>query len=217
MRAMKHFPLWNTPKFMLERGDLALGGGAGGLHLVAVLAFGTIAAHETRMTTLKTTLLCATFASAAFADTKHDPKFVEEAAGGGLAEVKLSSLASTSAADPAVRELASSMMLDHTKANAELKTLAAKKSLTVPTELPKDAQKKYDSLVKLSGAQFDKEYVAIMVDDHKKTVKLFEAESEKGKDSELKAWAGTTLPKLKHHLEMVQSIEKNVKSSDAKN
>lgn len=146
------------------------------------------------------------------AEPKDDRKFVDEAGCGGMAEVKLSKLALEKSTDPAVKELAQSMVTDHSKANDELKALATTKSVPVPVELPKAAQKKYDDLSKLQAAQFDKEYMATLLDDHKKTVKLFEKEAKSGDDSELKAWADKTLPTLKHHLAMVETLEKDVKS-----
>ena len=146
------------------------------------------------------------------AEPKDDRKFVEEAAGGGMAEVKLSQLALEKSTNPAVKELAQNMVTEHSKANDELKALATTKSVPVTAELPKAAQKKYDDLSKLAEAKFDKEYVAALVDDHKKTVKLFEKEAKSGDDSELKAWADKTLPTLKHHLAMVETLEKDVKA-----
>ncbi len=76
----------------------------------------------------------------------------------------------------------------------------------------KNAQKKYDELAKLSGEKFDRAYINQLSDDHKKAIKAFEKESKSGVDSELKTWASNTLPTLKHHFEMVQSVEKELKS-----
>ena len=162
---------------------------------------------------LKAVMASAVVAGAAFgAEPKDDRKFVDEAAGGGMAEVRFSQLAVEKSTNPAVKEFAQSMVADHTKANDELKALATAKSVPVPGELPKVAQRKYDDLSKVASAKFDKEYMATMLDDHKKTVRLFEKEAKSGDDAELKAWADKTLPTLKHHLEMVQTLEKDVKS-----
>ena len=45
-----------------------------------------------------------------------------------------------------------------------------------------------------------------MVTDHKKDVAEFQKESKSGKDSDVKAWASTTLPTLEDHLKMIQDI-----------
>lgn len=73
-------------------------------------------------------------------------------------------------------------------------------------------QKKYDELAKLSGEKFEKAYLGALLDDHKKAIRAFEKESKSGQDPELKTWASNTLPTLRHHLEMVQSVEKDLKN-----
>lgn len=88
---------------------------------------------------------------------------------------------------------------------------ATRDSYTGFTAAQRTAMKKYDELAKKSGVDFDKAYLSAIIDDHKKTIKLFEKESKRGDDAELKSWATNTLPTLRHHLEMAQTIEKDVK------
>ncbi len=59
--------------------------------------------------------------------------FMMEAARGGMAEVELSKLATTKAQNPEVKKFAQQMIQDHTNANTELKQLAGKKNVTLPT------------------------------------------------------------------------------------
>jgi putative membrane protein len=73
-------------------------------------------------------------------------------------------------------------------------------------------QKNYDKLSDLSGDKFDKEYITIMIDDHKKAVNAFEKESKKGDADDLKSFAARTLPALQHHLEQAQSLERDLKA-----
>jgi putative membrane protein len=44
---------------------------------------------------------------------------------------------------------------------------------------------------------------------HKDAVSLFERYAKGGDDPDLKSWAGKTLPTLKHHLEMAQSLNRS--------
>jgi putative membrane protein len=139
-----------------------------------------------------------------------DKKFVKEAAEGGMKEVKLGELAQKNGSSGEIRNLGQQMVTDHSKANDELKALASRKGITVPSALTDDAQKEYDRLSKKTGADFDKEYAKCMVKDHKKDVGEFKKEADKGGDSELKAWASKTLPTLEHHLKMSEDAEKAV-------
>jgi hypothetical protein len=46
----------------------------------------------------------------------------------------------------------------------------------------------------------------MMLKDHKKDVAAFEKEAGGGTDAELKAFAASTLPTLREHLQMIQRI-----------
>ena len=98
------------------------------------------------------------------------------------------------------------MVTDHGKANDELKGLASKKNVTLPTELDAKHKAMHDKLAKMKGEAFDRAYMAHMVTAHQQAVTLFERESKTGKDEDAKAWAGKTLPTLQEHLKMARSI-----------
>ena len=68
----------------------------------------------------------------------------------------------------------------------------------------------YRSLAKKSGADFDKEYVDLMVDDHESAVKLFEKTAKDAKDPEVRSFASSHLPTLQAHLQHVQGLLKSV-------
>ena len=74
-----------------------------------------------------------------------------------------------------------------------------------------------DKLTKLSGAEFDREYMETMVDDHKEDIEKFQTQADKGKDPELKKFASENLPILKKHLELAQSTEKQIKTESKGN
>ena len=143
-------------------------------------------------------------------DKGKGTKFAHHAAMAGMAEVKLGQLALEKASSEDVKKFAQQMIDDHTKANDELKALAQSKSIELPQDIGKH-QKDYDKLAKLSGAEFDKEYIDGMVKDHKEVVALFEKEANKGDDPDTKAWAAKTLPTLQGHLTHAQEMQKAMK------
>jgi putative membrane protein len=100
---------------------------------------------------------------------------------------------------------------DHSKANDELKKIAADKGITLPTSLNTKDKATHDRLSKLSGAEFDKAYMKDMVADHREDVNEFRKESNSGSDADLKSWAGKTLPTLEHHLQLAESTDAKVK------
>ncbi|MFP5212818.1 MAG: DUF4142 domain-containing protein, partial [Acidobacteriota bacterium] len=103
----------------------------------------------------------------AMADTsKNDQKFVKEAASGGMLEVKLGEVAMNQATNPAVKEFAQRLINDHSKANSELLSLAEKKNIDVPKEMNQEHRSMYEHLSQLKGADFDRQYMRHMIEDH---------------------------------------------------
>ncbi len=144
--------------------------------------------------------------------SSSDEKFIEEAARGGLAEVQFGQLAEQKAQSSEVKQFGQRMVSDHTKANDKLKQVASQKSFNLPTDMDSSSKREYDKLQKLSGAQFDHEYVKTMVSDHEKDVKEFRKEAQSAKDPDVKEFASSTLPTLEDHLKAAKSAEAAAKN-----
>jgi putative membrane protein len=142
---------------------------------------------------------------------KKDAEFFAEAASGGMMEVELGTAAQTHASAEQVKRFGSMMVRDHTKANDELKSIAATKNITIPATMGNDQRKMADDLMAKSGTEFDKKYMSMMVDDHKDDIGKFEDAAENAKDPDVKAFALKTLPVLKTHLDSAMVINDDVK------
>lgn len=149
---------------------------------------------------------------AKFDDTKieGDTKFAVNAADGGMLEVQLGQLAQSKGTSPEVKNLGKMMVDDHSKANEELKAIAAQKNISLPAAMSEDCQKKYDDLAAKNGKDFDEAFTEFMVKDHKDDLDNFKKQAEKGDDPDLKAWAAGKVPTLEHHLDMAKSAEEAV-------
>lgn len=140
-----------------------------------------------------------------------DRKFIEQAAQGGVAEVKLGQLAAQKGESSEVKQFGQRMADDHAKANDKLQQVASGKGVNLPTDMDAASKREYEKLQKLSGARFDQEYMNAMVSDHKKDVKEFQKEEKAAKDSDVKTFAANTLPTLEEHLKLAQSGQAAVK------
>jgi len=145
-----------------------------------------------------------------------DMKFAKEAAIGGLMEVELGKVAVQKASNDKVKEFGQRMVDDHTKASDQLKSIAAKENITLPTELDAKHKAMVDKMSGMSGAAFDRAYMADMVKDHQHDVADFQKESTSGSDDALKAWAGTTLPTLQEHLRIAKETDSSLGSTSSK-
>jgi putative membrane protein len=135
-----------------------------------------------------------------------DTMFMKKAAEGGMAEVELGQLAAQKASSDDVKKFGQRMVDDHTKANEQLKQVAAQQHMSLPQEPNAKDKATKARLEKLSGDEFDKAYMKDMVKDHKKDVSEFEHASKSAKDPAVKSFAEQTLPTLKEHLKEAQRI-----------
>jgi putative membrane protein len=142
---------------------------------------------------------------------EKDADFAVQAASGGLMEVTLGELATKNGSSEEVRKFGQDMIDDHSKANFELKELAAKKGISLPGVPNVDHQKEIDKLRDQNGDGFDNDYINLMVKDHKKDIEAFEKEAANGTDPDMRAWAAGKLPSLRHHLGMAEGIQNHLK------
>jgi putative membrane protein len=133
--------------------------------------------------------------------------FVQDQLKDGAREVELGQLAEKRATSPDVKEFASEMVQDHTRAGNKLKELAKKEDVDVDVDDNKDSRDDYDRLSKKSGADFDKDYIDLMVKDHKDAVDALQDQANNADHADVKTWAAETLPRVKHHLEMAQQLQ----------
>jgi putative membrane protein len=73
--------------------------------------------------------------------SKSEVKFINDAAEGGLMEVRMGEIGKQKGQSADVKQFAERLIADHTKANNELKDLASKKGVMLPAELPDKHQK----------------------------------------------------------------------------
>jgi len=125
--------------------------------------------------------------------TPQDQEFVNQAAVINMAEIELGKIAQSKASSQDVKTFAKKMVDDHSKAAKEL------------DQQHKDLK---DKLSKLSGAEFDKQYMEAMHSGHQKAVSLFESESKS--ESAIGKWAGQTVATLKEHHQEAMRIAKDV-------
>jgi putative membrane protein len=145
-----------------------------------------------------------------------DKKFAKNAVLGGMTEVELGKLAAEKGSSDAVKQFGQKMVDDHSKANDQLKELAAKKNFEIPASLDSKHQSRIDKLSKLSGPAFDKAYIKDAVKDHEKDVNEFKDEAQYGSDPNVKQFAAATLPILQQHLATAKDLNKTEKQSSGK-
>jgi putative membrane protein len=136
-----------------------------------------------------------------------DTAFIMKAADGGMTEVELGKLAEKNGQREDVKTFANQMVKDHGKANENLKSIASKMNVPLPEKVSEKHQAAIDKMSKMSGAEFDAQYVVRMIFEHEKTRILFENSRAHVSNEELKKFIDETLPVVKSHLEMAKKMQ----------
>lgn len=143
--------------------------------------------------------------------TEDDTKFAVMAADAGMTEVELGKLALSKSKNEDVKKYAQMMVDDHTAANNKLMALASSKQISLPSTMSDEHKKHMEDMSKMNGADFDKHYIDMMVDDHGTVVDEFKKENENTKDADLKAFTSETLPVLTKHHDEAKMIKDKMK------
>lgn len=135
---------------------------------------------------------------------RNDEAFLKKAAEINLTEIELGKVAQRLSSDPNIKKMGENLMKDHQAANQKLERLAASKGITLPTELSAWDRHSLNVLEKEQGDKFNKEFLSFNIKGHEKAISLFEKESSRTQDQDIKTWAQRMLPGLKEHLAMSQ-------------
>jgi len=123
---------------------------------------------------------------------------------GDLFEIQGGRLALQKSQLPEVRNLANTLIQDHTKSLQDATELAQKYGIDVPTEPSPTQQWELQVVAQFSGTQFDQWYSSLEVADHKQDIKEAQDEVQDGCNGEFKSDASDEIPTLQHHLDLAQ-------------
>jgi putative membrane protein len=135
---------------------------------------------------------------------KDDNEFMMTAAHSDQNEIQQSKMALAKGVTGMAKEMADKMIADHTKSTADLKAIAAKKGVTLPTDMDAEHKAMAPAMEKLSGKEFETKYLAQMQVDHQKTANTMRAHEKMTQDADLKAFIGKTVPVVEQHLSMAK-------------
>ena len=124
-----------------------------------------------------------------------DKTFMKKAAKGGMMEVSMGRLAEQNGKSEDVKSFGKRMVTDHGKAGDELKSIAEKKGVKLPSKQPTE---KWSS---------DKAYMDTMVKDHEKDLAEFQDEANKGRDPDVKKFAEDTAKVIQEHLDLAKETQ----------
>jgi putative membrane protein len=147
-----------------------------------------------------------TGANAILGITPKTADFVKEAAEDVLYEIQSSELAA-SKTDRRVKEFATKMVANYMLSLNELRNLAQKAGVVLPTEISSAQQHMLSKLSALTGDDFMQRYLDDQIIAQKAAISVFERYGKGGADAELKSWAKQTLAALQRDLDMAKALD----------
>jgi putative membrane protein len=147
----------------------------------------------------------------AIATTLDTTRFAVMAASSDLFETLSSEMEQQRGANAEVKNYAQHMIDEHSKTSNELKSLAARKNITLPTSPILMHQQKLELLNSSKDSRkFDERYMEEQVMAHEQAITVFEKAAKKEPDPDLRAYAARTLPALRMHLDMAKKTKELV-------
>jgi putative membrane protein len=162
-------------------------------------------------------------------------EWVQKAIEKNTAEIQLGELAAERAQNPQVKQFARTMVEAHNEVLGELKQLAARENIPVADGANDEHRELHTRLSKLSGAEFDREYLDAMVEAHDDTLEMLDDKADdldgnratgtsgtgdRPADSteaqrdrinhDLAQWAAKTAPNVRQHLEKAKQLKEQL-------
>lgn len=128
-----------------------------------------------------------------------------------MAEVQAGKLGASKASSDEVKKFAQHMVDDHGKHLNELRSMAKTKGIKLPSAPDKKHQDAMKKLESASGADFDRQFMTMMVKDHQDALKLVQDTAKNAKDADLKADAEKTSKVIQGHLDEAKKLASSLK------
>lgn len=138
-----------------------------------------------------------------------DKQFIRDVAEGGIADVKMGTLATQKGGGQDVKDLGQKMVDDHTAINKEMESVADSMGVMLPKKMNKQQRAEYEKLDGLSGKDFDTEYVVYLAKVHYQELHKFHMEASVAADSKLQAEVVKAMGTMHEHLGLIQKTAKD--------
>lgn len=137
-------------------------------------------------------------------------------------EIDINKVAAKKATSQGAKDYANMLVKDHTDNDKSLMALAKKTKQTIPAEKPASDVEKQEKaedkkmvakLKTMKGADFETQFLQLMVSGHEKELAKIDANIAKVENAELAEALKATKPVLQHHADEAKSLQTNMPSA----
>lgn len=155
-------------------------------------------------------------ATATMSDSKTDTKdvtdYMVDLANTGRAEYEMSKVAEARATNAKVKAYAAETVKMHSKDEAELKSEAQKRNVTLPATLSNDSQEMMTKLKgEKKGSDFDKKYLDDMADVNDKAISKGKGLVDNTTDAGLKTYVQKIISDDQEHMDKAKKLKDMIK------
>ena len=143
--------------------------------------------------------------------TAGSNEFAKKATIGNIMEVEMGKLAQSNGGSADVKEYGRMLETDHAAANSELQSIAGAENITLPATMDEEHSMHVKDMGSKKGADFDKAFIPMMVEDHQKDIAEFKEAASSNPNQKIKDFASKTLPTLQKHLDKAKMIKSKMK------
>jgi len=148
--------------------------------------------------------------------SSQDRMFMDQASEINLTEISLGRFMEARASMTAERKLGARYARDHTTAQANLRALASRLHVTLPTTAGAKNAATVARIEAQKGRSMDDSFVSASISGHKAAIAIFRKEESAGSNSAVKAYASHYLPMLQTHLRMAEQAESALRAMSGK-
>lgn len=135
-------------------------------------------------------------------------KFMTEAADARMMDIEEGRLALEKGSNDLVKNYAQKLVNDNTKLLNELRALADKKNIVLPTTLSNEKADGLNDLREKQGKDFDEHFIKMIQRDHKRDLDEFEDAADSN-DRDIQQFAQRNVNMFEEHLAQIDQVEES--------
>ena len=140
------------------------------------------------------------------AGVRADNEFIREVGADNLLEARLAQLAESKGQSSAVKQLAQRIAADHNRLQEEWSAMASSNGQQFKPGIGKHHKTKLNELQKLSGRDFDRAYVTMVVRNHRDYIEYFEKEGRSAHSTQVRDLVNRDLPTLRSDFNQAKQV-----------
>jgi putative membrane protein len=148
-------------------------------------------------------------------DEVTEQDFLTTAAAADLAALDMARVGKMHSKNGAVKSYAGMILKDRQQSLQDLTRLMREKNVTQPDTFDDETKQDIDRMATLSGSEFDREFINMMVAHQEKTLELFRGVSLTAHDTAVQDYVDGMIPILDKHLRKAQELQSKLFSGRA--